>query len=88
MIEIATDVAFAVLALGMALSIVRLVRGPSLADRILALDVLTTLAIGVIGAFAMRSGQSLYIDLAVVLALVGFVATVAFARYLMSRSER
>ncbi|HWV02517.1 MAG TPA: monovalent cation/H+ antiporter complex subunit F [Devosia sp.] len=85
MIEIASDISFALLGVGVALTLWRLVRGPHLADRVLALDMLTMLGIGVIATFAVRTATSLYIDIAITLALLGFVATAAFARFLLER---
>ena len=61
--------------------------GPSLPDRILALDMLTGIALGFIAVVAVRTGFSLYIDIAIALGLVGFLATVAFARFVLSRGE-
>ena len=58
------------------------------ADRILALDLLTTLGAGIIGVFAIRSGEYLFVDVAVALVVISFVSTAAFARYLLSRSEK
>lgn len=87
MIDLTMNVCFALLGLGMLLTLVRILRGPTLADRILALDVLTLLGLGVIAVFAVKSGTYLYVDLAVALALVGFVSTAAFARYLLLRSK-
>jgi multicomponent Na+:H+ antiporter subunit F len=84
MIELATNIAFALLALAMLLTLVRLLLGPTLADRILALDVLTTLGIGIVATFAVRASQPVYIDVAIALALMGFVATISFAKYLLS----
>lgn len=88
MIELATTVALVLLGLAMLLALVRIMRGPSLADRILGLDTLTVLGIGVICAFAARVGLYVYVDIAIALALVGFLSTAAFARYLLLRSER
>ena len=88
MIELATDIAFAALGLGMIVVLIRVVRGPTLADRILGLDLLTTLGAGIIGVFAIRSEEYLYVDIAVAIVVVSFVSTAAFARYLVSRSER
>ncbi len=70
------------------LCVIRLVRGPGLADRILALDMITVLAAAFIGAIAMLTGFSLYIDIAIALALVSFLSTVALARYLLSRAAK
>lgn len=87
MIEIAANIALAILGLGLLATVVRIILGPTLADRILGLDTLTTLGIGLIAVFAVRSGFYLYIDIAVALALLGFISTVAFARYLLSRGS-
>lgn len=83
----ATSVAFALLLLAVVLVIVRLVRGPTLADRILALDLITTLSIALIATFAVRTGFTLYLDIAIALGLLGFLSTVAFARYLLKQAE-
>lgn len=80
--------AFFLLSIAMLMAVVRVLRGPTLADRILGLDVATTLGVGLIAVFAMTVGQWLYLDVAIALALVGFVATVAFARYLISQEEQ
>ena len=85
MMELVTTIAMAMLGLAMVLAIIRVMLGPSLADRILGLDMATTLGIGIIAVFATRVGISLYVDIAVALALVGFLSTVAFARYLLTR---
>ena len=87
MIALATDIAFVLLGLAATMVVVRIVRGPTLADRILGLDMLSLLGIGAIAVFALRTGLYLYIDLAIALALVAFVATVAFARYLIARGH-
>jgi len=87
MIEIATDISFGLLGLAALLTLIRLVRGPTLADRILCLDTLTGLVIGTIGSYALRSGLTLYADIAISLALVSFLPTAALARYLLSRGS-
>jgi multicomponent Na+:H+ antiporter subunit F len=83
----ASQVALGLLLVGMLLAVIRLVRGPNLGDRILALDMITVLATGFITGVAVLTGFSLYVDIAIALALVGFLATVALARYLMSRAR-
>lgn len=62
----------------------RVIRGPTLPDRIVALDMLVAIAIGFIAVIAIRTGFNLYIDIAIALGLVGFLATVAFARFVLS----
>ncbi len=76
------------LSLALLLSLARIVIGPTLSDRVLALDLLTVVAMGFIGAIAVRTGLTLYLDIAIALALLGFLATVALARYILLRAQR
>jgi len=80
-------VTFLILSLAFVLILVRIVRGPSLPDRILALDLLVTVAIGYIAAFGIRSGYTVYIDVAIALGLVGFLSTIALARFVIGRGD-
>jgi multicomponent Na+:H+ antiporter subunit F len=77
----------AALALAMFMTLWRVVRGPTLADRVLALDMLSAIAIGFMAVFSIISGHSLYVDIAIALGLVGFLATIAFARFLLTRRQ-
>lgn len=70
------------LALAIVLTVIRLLRGPSLPDRVLALDLLTTLGIGVIATYAIATDQPAFLDVAIASALVSFLGTVAFAYYI------
>ncbi|CCM63023.1 MULTISPECIES: monovalent cation/H+ antiporter complex subunit F [Candidatus Neomicrothrix] len=80
------NVALAVLALAAAAFLVRLVRGPRLADRVVALDgVLTTVALTII-ANSARTDSTKYLVVAVVVALVAFVGTVIYARFIETTS--
>jgi multicomponent Na+:H+ antiporter subunit F len=81
----AANIALVLLGLALLLGIVRIAIGPTLADRVLALDLLTIIAMGFVGAIAVKTGLSLYLDLALALALVGFLATLALVRYMLSR---
>jgi len=83
----AADIAIGLLLVALLLVIFRLVRGPNLGDRIMALDTLTLLAVGLIGALTVRTGLTLYLDIAIAIALVGFLSTVALARYLLTRVQ-
>ncbi len=60
----------------------RLITGPSLADRVVALDLITMLLVAFLVVFTLASGVRAYIYAAIALALIGFLATVAFARYI------
>lgn len=81
-------IALVVLGIALLLTVVRIVIGPTLGDRILALDMLTGVGMGFVGAIAVRTGLMLYLDIAIALALLGFLATVALARYMLLRSSR
>lgn len=83
--EWATLVALVMLGAALLITAVRIIIGPSLGDRVLALDMLTVVAMGFVGTIAIRTGQMLYLDIAIALALLGFLATIAFARYILSR---
>jgi multicomponent Na+:H+ antiporter subunit F len=86
-LEWSTTFGLICLSLGFALTIYRIIRGPTLADRILGLDLITMLGVGFIAIVAIRTDFSLYIDIAIALALVGFLSTTAFARYLLRQSD-
>lgn len=77
----AAQLAMILLATGLALACVRLVRGPSLADRVVALDFVTVVLIAVATLLAIVFDHAAFLDLGAALALIGFLATVAFARY-------
>ena len=81
-------IALVLLGLALLISVVRIVIGPTLGDRVLALDLTTVVAMGFVGTIAIRTGQFLYLDIAIALALLGFLATIAFARYVLSRGAR
>ena len=80
--------AFVLVAAAMVLTLLRLVRGPSLADRVVALDLLSILAVAFCALFALFSVQTAYLDVAIALALVAFLTTVAFARFVERRAAR
>jgi len=79
-------IALVLLAAALLISVARIVIGPTLADRVMALDLLTVLALGFIGAVAVRTGLTLYLDIAIAVALLGFLATIAFARYILRKA--
>ena len=78
----------ALLAVAMVLAFVRLARGPSLPDRVVALDLITAIGVAVCALYAFVHRQPVFLDVAIVLALISFVGTVAFARYLEVRGRR
>lgn len=76
------DAVLAILGLAAFLTTFRLLRGPALPDRVVALDLIATLAVGFIGVYAIREEEPVYLIVGIVMALVVFVGTVAFAYYL------
>ena len=87
-VETATDIAFIILSLALLLGFVRLVLGPSLPDRVVALDLLTLLAMAYAALYAISADEQAFLDVSIALALVAFLATVAFARFCERRQER
>lgn len=77
----AVTLALAMATAALFLAFYRLVRGPSLPDRVVAVDLIGTLAVGMIAAYDIATEQPILLDAATVVALVAFLGTVAFARY-------
>lgn len=75
-------VALAALTVALIMVFVRLLLGPSLADRIVALDTIAYLSIGFSAVWAVHAGHDAFLDAAATLALIAFLSTVAFARIL------
>ena len=73
----------AMLSLAMSCAVFRLIRGPRAQDRVVAFDALTVVSMLLLLTFGIRSGITLYFEAALVLALLGFVSTVALAKFLM-----
>lgn len=74
-------IAAALLGGALLLAVGRLLRGPTLPDRVIALDLISTLVVGIICMCALVFGQPVYLRDALVLAVVSFLGTVAFAYY-------
>lgn len=70
---------------GLLITFVRVVRGPSLPDRVVAVDLMATFIIAISAVYSVTSNEPSYLDAAVVLALITFLGTVAFAYYLHRR---
>lgn len=76
-------VAQVVLGIAMALAMVRMIRGPRAQDRVLGLDTLYVNSMLQLLVFGLRSGNTVYFETALIIAVLGFVATVALAKFLM-----
>lgn len=86
-IAVTLDILLGGVALAMAVAGVRLLRGPTRADRAMALDVLTISAVAAVALLAWRAGVTALLDVAVAVAMVTFLSAVALAWYLESRGE-
>ncbi len=76
-------VAFGILTLGQILSMVRLVIGPTSSDRILALDTMVINALGLVVVLGIKQGVQIYFEISLLIAMLGFVSTVALARFIL-----
>ena len=81
-------ISLSMMAVAIVLAAVRLIRGPSLPDRVVALDLISILAAGTTAIYAIASGQAVFLDVATILALVSFLGTVAFARYVEKQGSQ
>jgi multicomponent K+:H+ antiporter subunit F len=82
-IQTAADIALAMLALAMLLCLFRLLRGPSMADRVLALDTLYINSLAGLMVAGVRLDDPTFFDAAIVIGMLGFIGTVAFAKYML-----
>ena len=73
---------FATMSLAMVIIFIRLIIGPTLPDRVVALDLLASVIVAMIGAYAIYTDTSSFIDVAIVAALTAFLAAIGFARFL------
>ena len=81
MVEFGTQFALVTLAAAVLVAVVRLVRGPTLPDRVVAMDLIGILVVGLIVVLAASTGVHATLDAAIVIALIAFVATIAYATY-------
>jgi multicomponent Na+:H+ antiporter subunit F len=87
-LEGAVLLASIMLTLAVVLSFLRLLRGPSLPDRVVAFDLMTSVAVGIMTLYSIATEETVFLDVAIVLALISFLGTVAFARYLEQRGKK
>jgi multicomponent K+:H+ antiporter subunit F len=83
MLSIAVTLAFGLVAAALALSLWRLLQGPDKPDRILALDTLYVNAIAILVLLGIHLDSSLYFEAALLIAMMGFVGTIALSKYLL-----
>ena len=82
-LHVALDIAIFIVGIASVLSLWRLLIGPSISDRILALDTLYVNTIALVILFGLKQGSMLYFEAALLIAIMGFIGTVALSKYLL-----
>lgn len=85
MLDLVIDIVYLLLSLSLLMTFLRLAKGPSLADRVVALELIASIVAGFIGVHAIDTGIGSYLDIAIVLALTAFLAAIGFARFIQVR---
>lgn len=87
-LEIAVNISIIMIGVSLVLIFVRLAIGPTIEDRIVALDLLAANAIGFVGVYAIQNRTTTFLDVGIIVALLAFLGTVAFAYYLERRTKK
>ena len=83
--SLAIDFGLFAFSLAIALNLLRLLRGPDAADRVLALDTMYVNSMALLILFGMKMGTALYFEAALIIAMLGFVGTVVLAKFIIRR---
>lgn len=83
LLNISLVIAFVAVAVSQVMAMARLIVGPSVGDRILALDTMVVNAIGLIVLLGISQGSQVYFEVSLLIAMLGFVSTVAYARFVL-----
>jgi multicomponent Na+:H+ antiporter subunit F len=81
MLDLVFLVALTILAISALLALWRVIRGPTRPDRVVGLDLIGVLVVGFAVVSAAATGSPYFLDVAIVIALISFVGTIAYARY-------
>ncbi len=76
-----------ILTISVLLVFIRLFKGPSVVDRVMALDLIITIGIGIITVYSIRQEQEVLLDVAIILALIAFLGTIAFSYYIEKQKD-
>jgi len=76
------------LSISILLVFVRFMKGPKIVDRVLSLDLIITIGLGIITVYSMISKEATFLDIAMILALIAFLSTIAFSYYLEKRDKK
>ncbi len=80
--DVVIKLTLALMGLALCLAFVRLIKGPSLPDRVVALELFSTLIVGIIGVISIQTDVASFLDVTIVMALMAFLAAIGFARFL------
>ncbi len=87
-LSMAIDITAAMILLGTVCAFVRMIKGPTLPDRVVSVDLITVFAVVIVGLIDLSTDSAPFIDVAFAIALVAFLATVAFAWYADQRTDQ
>jgi multicomponent Na+:H+ antiporter subunit F len=76
-----------ILTVSLALVFVRFLMGPNITDRVISLDLMITIGIGIMTIYAIVNAQSSFLDIAMIFALIAFLGTIAFSYYIEKRNK-
>ena len=76
-----------ILTISVLLVFIRLFKGPSVVDRVMALDLIITIGIGIITVYSIRQEQEVLLDVSIILALIAFLGTIAFSYYIEKQKD-
>lgn len=80
--SVVINIIYLMLSVALLLAFIRLAKGPSLPDRVVALELMATMVAAIVGVHAIDTGVSSFLDIAIVVALIAFLAAIGFARFL------
>lgn len=80
-------VIFPILTISVVMVIIRLFKGPDVVDRVVTLDLVITIGIATVAAYCVRMKQAIYLDVAMIFALIAFLGTVAFSYYINKKNN-
>ena len=86
-LDLAIDISFAIVMVSIGMGFYRIAKGPGFGDRVVALDMMTISIMGFCGLFAIFAEDAAFLDVAIVLALIGFLTTLALARFAERRQK-
>lgn len=82
LLNIVLLISFALLLIALGISLLRLIKGPTISDRIVAMDLISSITMGFILVYSVLINESMYFDIVIIISLISFISTVAISTYL------